>query len=95
VIRVAHREELSAYLAQRGIATGIHYPIPIHLQPAYRDLGYVKGDFPITELYAEQILSLPMYAELSQDSIEYVAGAIREFGSNYNLEPLNYCAVSQ
>jgi dTDP-4-amino-4,6-dideoxygalactose transaminase len=95
VIRVAHREELSAYLAQRGIATGIHYPIPIHLQPAYRDLGYVKGDFPITELYAEQILSLPMYAEISQDSIEYVAGAIREFGSDYNLEPLNYCAVSQ
>jgi dTDP-4-amino-4,6-dideoxygalactose transaminase len=93
VIRTADREELSAYLSQRGIATGIHYPIPIHLQPAYRDLGYVKGDFPITEHYAEQILSLPMYAELSQDSIEYVAEAIREFGSNYDLEPLRYCAV--
>ena len=71
-----NRDELRAYLQDKGIATGIHYPIPIHLQPAYRDLGYEKGSFPVTEEYAEQILSLPMYAELTPDSIEYVTEAI-------------------
>jgi len=75
-----NRNGLRAYLHDKGIATGIHYPIPIHLQPAYRDLGYEKGSFPVTEEYAEQILSLPMYAELTPGSIEYVAEAIRDFG---------------
>src|SRR5439155_668220 len=60
---------------------GIHYPIPIHLQPAYRDLGHRRGDFPVTESCAQQVLSLPMYAELTQDQIEYVAKAIRDFMS--------------
>ncbi len=75
-----NRDGLRAYLHDKGIATGIHYPIPIHLQPAYRDLGYEKGSFPVTEEYAEQIISLPMYAELTPGSIEYVAEAIRDFG---------------
>ncbi len=88
VIRVANRSGLSTYLADRGIATGIHYPIPIHLQPVYRDLGYKTGDFPITECYAEQILSLPMYPELTSTSIEYVAGAIRGFELEYGVERL-------
>ena len=88
VIRVANRSGLSTYLADRGIATGIHYPIPIHLQPVYRDLGYKTGDFPVTERYAEQILSLPMYPELTSTSIEYVAGAIRGFELEYGVERL-------
>lgn len=79
VIRIEDRDELRSHLHDKGIATGIHYPIPIHLQPAYRDLGYEKGSFPVTEEYAEQILSLPMYAELTPGSIEYVADAIRRF----------------
>jgi len=79
VIRVDHRDELQTYLRENGVATGIHYPIPIHLQPAYQDLGYRKGDLPITEQYADQILSLPMYPEMSADMIEYVAGVIIEF----------------
>ena len=79
---------MRAYLHDKGIATGIHYPIPIHLQPAYRDLGCEKGSFPVTEEYAERILSLPMYAELTPGSIEYVAEAIRDFVSKYDVEPL-------
>jgi len=81
VILVNHRDELREYLAERGIATGIHYPIPIHLQPAYRDLGYQKGDLPITEQYAERILSLPMYPDMSAETIEFVASVINEFMS--------------
>jgi len=89
VIRIEDRDELRSHLHDKDIATGIHYPIPIHLQPAYRDLGYEKGSFPVTEEYAEQILSLPMYAELTPGSIEYVADAIRE----YRVEPLVYQPV--
>lgn len=79
VIRVNRRDALRAFLQERGIATGIHYPIPIHLQDAYRNLGYPAGSFAITERYAGQILSLPMYAELPSAAIEAVAACIREF----------------
>lgn len=79
VVRVADRESLMDYLKEKGIATGLHYPIPIHLQPAYAELGYERGDFPITEAYAETILSLPIFAELDDEKVAYVAGAIRDF----------------
>lgn len=79
VIRVQDRDGLQAYLKEKGISTGIHYPIPIHLQPAYAELPYRKGSFPITEKYAIEGLSLPMYAELTPDSIAYVANSIAEF----------------
>ena len=79
IVRVRDRDQLSAYLKERGIITGIHYPIPIHLQPAYRELGYQRGDFPRSEEYAEKILSLPMYAELTPDLIGQVVSAIRDF----------------
>ena len=79
VVRTQDRDALQAHLQERGVSTVIHYPIPIHLQPAYRDLGYARGDFPITEGYAEQILSLPMYPELTPDAIEYVTGTIEDF----------------
>ena len=79
VIQTTRRDELKGYLAERGIATGIHYPLPIHLQPAYSDLGYKRGDFPVAEECAQQYLSLPMYAELTDAAIEYVADAVRQF----------------
>lgn len=82
VIRIQDRDRLRAFLHSNGIATGMHYPIPIHMQPAYRHLGYEKGSFPVTEEHAEQLLSLPMYAELTPDSIEYVAEAIKDFALN-------------
>ena len=78
VIRNEDRDRLRTYLQGKGIATGIHYPVPIHLQPAYRDLGYEPNSFPITEGYARQIMSLPMYAELTPELIAYVAQAICE-----------------
>ena len=73
------RDRLMAHLRAKGISTGIHYPIPVHLQAACRNLGYARGSFPITERYAGQILSLPMYAELTPSAIAYVADAIKEF----------------
>ncbi|MCA9734468.1 MAG: DegT/DnrJ/EryC1/StrS family aminotransferase [Deferribacteres bacterium] len=79
VVRVKERDELLSYLQSRGISAGIHYPIPIHLQPAYADLGYKTGDFPVTEHYAREIVSLPMFPELRDEQINYVAEAIMEF----------------
>jgi dTDP-4-amino-4,6-dideoxygalactose transaminase len=80
-ICVEHRDALRAFLGENGIMTGIHYPVPIHLQEAYRDLGYRKGDFPVTECCAEHTLSLPMYPELAPEMIEYVADIVNEFQS--------------
>ena len=80
VIRVEKRDALRSYLWENwGIGTGIHYPIPIHLQPAYEELGYQKGDFPVTEAYADRILSLPMFPELTLEMMAYVNQAIRAF----------------
>lgn len=82
VICSEHRNALREHLESRGISAGIHYPIPIHLQPAYEDLGYKRGDFPVTERAARRILSLPMYAELTSEQVEFVALTIREFMSS-------------
>jgi dTDP-4-amino-4,6-dideoxygalactose transaminase len=79
VVRLQERDALLEYLKERGISTGIHYPIPIHLQPACRHLGHKEGDFPITEGCARQVLSLPMYPELTQAQIQEVVRAIKEF----------------
>lgn len=79
VIRTEKRDRLQEHLAARGISTVIHYPIPIHMQPAYADLEHPPGAFPITEEYCSRILSLPMYAELTSDDIDYVAAAVSEF----------------
>ncbi len=86
VIQANNRDGLQAFLGERGIGTAIHYPTPIHLQPAYRDLGHKKGDFPITERAAARVLSLPMYPELPLAAIEDVAGAVREFVSRHGSE---------
>ncbi len=79
VVRVQNREAIMEYLKERGIASGLHYPIPIHLQPAYSELGYKQGDFPITEAYAETILSLPIFPELDDDKVAYVVDALRDY----------------
>lgn len=79
VISTPKRDELQAYLKEKGVFTGIHYPIPVHLQKATEFLGYKKGDLPVTEHAVSQILSLPMYAELTEDEIVYVAEMIKTF----------------
>lgn len=78
VIEVDERDELRSKLADRQIGTVIHYPIPIHMQGAYRDLGYRLGDFPVTEAAADRVLSLPMYAEISDTDLEIVASGVRD-----------------
>jgi len=78
-IQVAQRDRLRAELAERHISTVVHYPVPIHLQPAYAALGHSPGDFPVTEAAAKRIVSLPMFAELSERDLELVAGAVRVF----------------
>ncbi len=78
-VRTLERERLMDTLKDQGIATGIHYPFPVHLLEAYRDLGYRKGDFPVSEEIAGEVVSLPMYAELTDGMIEEVAGAVRNF----------------
>lgn len=79
VLRVANRDALIKHLSDYGVQTGIHYPIPIHLQPAYSDLGYGRGSFPVTERLAHEILSLPMYPELSAEQLRAVTTALAEF----------------
>jgi len=78
-LRSNYRDLLKEFLESRGIATGIHYPIPVHLQKSYADLGYKEGDFSITEGYSKQLLSVPMFPELKKEEIEYVAESINEF----------------
>jgi dTDP-4-amino-4,6-dideoxygalactose transaminase len=79
LVRTKRRDELAAYLAENGIGTVIHYPIPPHLQEAYSELGYKKGDFPIAEEIAETCLSLPLHQEMTKEDIIYVIETIKKF----------------
>jgi len=79
VIRCEHREKLGNFLKEHQIETGIHYPLPLHLQPAFKSLGYKKGDFPVTEKLADEIFSLPIYPEMSDEMVKFVAGLVNEF----------------
>jgi dTDP-4-amino-4,6-dideoxygalactose transaminase len=81
VIRTQDREALQASLAEAGIGFGIHYPIPLHLQKAYQNLGYKKGDFPVTEQVAEEIVSLPMFPQLTNSQLDQVANRVKEFAA--------------
>jgi len=81
VIRAQKRDDLQTFLKEKGVFTGIHYPIPVHLQKSMEFLGYKQGDFPVTERVVTEILSLPMFAELNDDEIKYVADSVREFYS--------------
>jgi dTDP-4-amino-4,6-dideoxygalactose transaminase len=79
VIRVGERDMLREELKSNDIATGIHYPISLHLQPAYNYLGYKRGDFPVAEECSQKILSLPMFAELTDEQIEKIVEWIKYF----------------
>lgn len=79
VIRCGNRQELMDYLNEREIGTLIHYPIPPHLSEAYAGLGYSRGDFPITECYADTVLSLPMYNGMTEEEQAYVIDALNHF----------------
>jgi dTDP-4-amino-4,6-dideoxygalactose transaminase len=76
VVQVANRAEVQKRLADAGVATGIHYPVPIHLQKAYANLGYKRGVFPVAEAGADRILSLPMFPELTGAQVEYVVSEL-------------------
>jgi dTDP-4-amino-4,6-dideoxygalactose transaminase len=78
VVRVPRRDRLLSRLKEHGIAAGIHYPIPLHLQPAYRHLGIKEGALPITERVAQEIISLPIYPELPLEAVERIAGTVRQ-----------------
>ncbi len=79
VIRTKKRNPLQTFLKEKGIGTLIHYPIPIHLQKAFRELGYRRGDLPLTEQYAREVLSLPFFPEMTESEIEGVATQIKTF----------------
>jgi dTDP-4-amino-4,6-dideoxygalactose transaminase len=78
-VLTARREELIGHLTAQGVQTGIHYPTPVHLLPAYADLGYKAGDFPVSEMVAAQELSLPMFPEMSEAQLEAVCQAVGEY----------------
>ena len=79
IIQADRRDELKEFLASQGIGTAVKYPYPIHLQPVGRQLGYGPGCFPVAEKQAERILSLPIYPELSESDLQFVASSIRSF----------------
>jgi dTDP-4-amino-4,6-dideoxygalactose transaminase len=82
------RDELRAYLAARGIQTAVYYPLALHLQEAYLYLGYSEGDFPVAEKAQTQVLSLPMYPELSEQQIEYVVDGVSRYIESRQFEPV-------
>ena len=77
-IRVQERDEIMRLLGEKGIGCGVHYPIPVHLQEAYRSLGYARGDFPIAERCAAEFISLPMFPELTSAQLEIVVQGVKE-----------------
>jgi dTDP-4-amino-4,6-dideoxygalactose transaminase len=79
VIRTKQRDELRKYLAENGVETGIHYPVPLHLTPYFKWLGYKHGDFPIAEKFSNEILSLPIFPGMTKDEIGYVIEVIQKF----------------
>ena len=77
--RSANRNALQGHLAGQGIGSEVYYPIPLHLQPCYAFLGHKPGNFPVSEKLAEESLALPVYADLSEDDIDYVCDSIRSY----------------
>ncbi len=78
-VRTERRDRLQDWLDRKGIVTGVHYPRPVHLQPAFRDLGYQEGNFPEAEEHCRQTLSLPLYPEMRESQVERVCIALEEF----------------
>jgi len=79
VIQYEKRDELQAYLLEKGISTGLHYPLPLHMQNCFKNLGYKVGQFPNTEKLASNCLSLPIYPEITEEQISYVCNTIKDF----------------
>lgn len=79
VVRAERRNDLQAHLGRASIGTGLHYPLPLHLQKAYARLGFKRGSFPVTERISDRLLSLPMFAELTEGDVARVADAVRSF----------------
>jgi dTDP-4-amino-4,6-dideoxygalactose transaminase len=98
VIRVQNREGLMKHLADANIGTGIHYPVPLHLQNAYKSLGYKAGDFPVAEAMGSEVVSLPMYPQLTAAQQERVVNAIQRFAPEPSItvapETASYAAVA-
>ena len=94
VIATHRRDELQEHLKGLDISSGIHYPIPVHLQASMQYLGYNKGDLPVTERIAGEILSLPMYADLTDEEVEYVADAIQKFHRTAPLSATSFSAAA-
>jgi dTDP-4-amino-4,6-dideoxygalactose transaminase len=92
VVGVDDRRRVQHELRERGIATGLHYPTPIHLQSAYRHLGHRQGDFPIAERLAQRVLSLPMFPELGAEQIAYVCDGV---AASLRGRPLRVRAMRQ
>ena len=84
-IRTRRREVWQERLHRLGIQTGIHYPMPVHMLPAYTDLGYGRGQFPHAERAAAEVLSLPIFPELTPDQCATVCGAVREVATGSSL----------
>jgi len=81
IIRVQKREELMKFLGDAGVQTGLHYPYPLHETKAYENLGHEPGDFPVASKYAKEILSIPIYPEITDEMVLYVCEKIKEFYS--------------
>ncbi|GAI29914.1 unnamed protein product, partial [marine sediment metagenome] len=79
VIRVPRRDEVAAYLSEKNIGCAIYYPVPLHLQECFSYLGYKEGDFPESEKAAKEVLAIPVYPELTDEQLQYVASKIEEF----------------
>jgi len=79
VIRVPRRDEVAVYLSEKNIGCAIYYPVPIHLQECFRYLGYKEGAFPESEKAAKEVLAIPVYPELTDEQLQYVASEIEEF----------------
>jgi dTDP-4-amino-4,6-dideoxygalactose transaminase len=78
-LRAPRRDDLAAHLKEKGIPHAIYYPVPLHLQKAFAMSGNKKGDFPVTERAAEEVLSLPMHTELTEEHLQHISSTIREF----------------
>lgn len=79
VIRCERRDELKTYLQQQGVGTEVYYPLPLHLQPCYADLGYGEGSMPVSERASKEVLALPIHADLPGEDIRYICDLLRSF----------------
>ena len=79
VLKDVDRGELQNFLKEKGIPAPIYYPVPLHLQKAYKDERYKKGDFPITEMLSNSVLSLPMHTEMTEEDLKYITESVRAF----------------